>query len=153
LDAERNIAVIRRHHENLGRGDLAAAVEDFALDTLNHGRAVGRAGVERVLADIYQTFPDFRLDILDIVAAGEAVVVRCKSSGTHLGTGRVPIQGGIFLGVPPTGKRFEVQHIHWYKLRDGRIVEHYANRDDVGQLQQLGLLPPPSPGATPPSTR
>jgi hypothetical protein len=43
--------------------------------------------------------------------------------------------------------------MHWYKLRDGKIVEHYASRDDVGEMQQLGMLPPPPQGATPPSTR
>jgi ureidoacrylate peracid hydrolase len=102
-----------------------------------------------VLGDIYRTFPDFRLETLDIVAAGDTVVVRARCSGTHLGTGKVPVQGGIFLGVAPTGKRFEVQHMHWYRLRDGKIVEHYACRDDVGQMQQLGLLPPPPAGATP----
>jgi predicted ester cyclase len=43
--------------------------------------------------------------------------------------------------VPPTGKRYEAQHIHWFKLRDGKIVAHWANRDDLGMMQQLGLLP------------
>jgi predicted ester cyclase len=37
--------------------------------------------------------------------------------------------------------RFEVQHIHMYQLRNGKIVEHFANRDDLGMMQQLGLLP------------
>jgi predicted ester cyclase len=49
------------------------------------------------------------------------------------------------VGAQPTGKRFEVQHIHWYKVRDGKITDHYANRDDLGMTQQLGFLPnPPS---------
>jgi predicted ester cyclase len=47
----------------------------------------------------------------------------------------------MLVGVPPTGKRFEVSHIHWYTLRDGKIVEHYANRDDLGMMRQLELLP------------
>ncbi len=47
----------------------------------------------------------------------------------------------MLVGVEPTGKRFEVSHIHWYTLRDGKIVEHYANRDDLGMMRQLGLLP------------
>ena len=52
------------------------------------------------------------------------------------------MNGGMLVGVQPTGKRFEVSHIHWYTLRDGKIVEHYANRDDLGMMQQLGLVPP-----------
>jgi predicted ester cyclase len=45
------------------------------------------------------------------------------------------------VGVPPTGKAFKVQHIHWYTLKDGLIIEHRANRDDIGMMQELGLLP------------
>ena len=48
-------------------------------------------------------------------------------------------------GVAPTGKRFEVTHTYWHKLRDGKIVERDANRYDLGMLRQLGLLPPSAP--------
>jgi steroid delta-isomerase-like uncharacterized protein len=136
-----NRAVIAAHHERLNRGAIDAAVEDFAEDSRNHGRPVGREGASRVLHDIHETFPDFRLEILDLVAEGDDVIVRCACSGTHLGTGRLPVNGGLLVGVPPTGKRFEVQHIHWYKLRDGKIADHHANRDDLGMMQQLGLFP------------
>jgi hypothetical protein len=47
----------------------------------------------------------------------------------------------MLVGVPPTGKRFEVSHIHWYTLRDEKIVAHYGNRDDISMMQQLGLMP------------
>jgi hypothetical protein len=47
----------------------------------------------------------------------------------------------------PTQEHFDVQHIHWYKVRDGHIVEHTANRDDIGMMRQLGLLPPASAAA------
>ena len=91
--------------------------------------------------DIYKTFPDCRFETEDIVEAGDSVVVRTKVRGTHLGTGEFPVNGGMLVGVEPTGKSFEVQHIHWYKLRYGEIFEHYANRDDIGMMQQLGLIP------------
>jgi predicted ester cyclase len=67
-------------------------------------------------------------------------VVRCQVSGTHRGIGRLPMNGGMLVGVEPTGKRFEVAHIHWYKLKNGKIVDHFATRDDVGMMAQLGLL-------------
>lgn len=41
-----------------------------------------------------------------------------------------------------TGCCFEVQHIHMYRVIDGKIAEHFANRDDGGMMRQLGLLPP-----------
>jgi steroid delta-isomerase-like uncharacterized protein len=135
-----NLSLILQHHEVFNSGDMNAAAEFFAEDTRNHGRQVGRAGVRAVLNDIQSTFPDVQLTIQHSVADGEWVVVRCKFSGTHHGVGRLPVSGGMLVGVQPTGKRFEVQHIHMYQLRNGKIVEHFANRDDLGMMRQLGLL-------------
>ena len=139
---EKNLEIIRRQIEKWTSGDLDAMAEDFAFETRNHGEAVGRAGVRMVIEDIWRTFPDWRGEILDILAEKDSVVVRLKVSGTHRGIGRFPVNGGMLVGVEPTDKYFEVQHIHWYKMRDGEIVDHYANRDDVGMMRQLGLLPP-----------
>jgi predicted ester cyclase len=50
------------------------------------------------------------------------------------------VNGDMLVGVPPTGRR-EVQHIHMLQVCDGKIVEHFANRDDLGMMQQLGLIP------------
>ncbi|HXW91261.1 MAG TPA: ester cyclase [Terriglobales bacterium] len=55
-----------------------------------------------------------------------------------------PVDGGMLVGVQPTGRTFEVQHIHMYRVLDGKIAEHFANRDDIGMMRQLGLLPPHS---------
>ncbi|WP_374569721.1 ester cyclase [Phenylobacterium sp.] len=139
--AARNAATIRRHHALLNEGKIAEAVQTFAPDTLNHGVAVGRAGVLRVLTDIFTTFPDWRTDEFDLMAAGDEVVVRHLNTGTHKGVGKIPVNGGLLVGVPPTGKSFKVQSIHWYTLKDDLIVEHRASRDDIGMMQQLGLLP------------
>jgi len=140
-----NQEVIRRNLAQINRGDAKAAAAAFADDAKNFGRPVGREGIERTLADIFATFPDWRMEILEMVAARDVVVVRCQVSGTHRGVGKRPVNGGMLVGVQPTGKRFEVSHIHWYTLRDGKIVEHYANRDDLGMMRQLGLLPPIAP--------
>ncbi|MDX6262968.1 MAG: hypothetical protein QOH84_4656, partial [Kribbellaceae bacterium] len=43
---------------------------------------------------------------------------------------------------PPTGKTFAVTQSHWFRLRDGKVIEHWANRDDLGQAMQLGWIPP-----------
>jgi predicted ester cyclase len=51
----------------------------------------------------------------------------------------------MLVGVQPTGRAFEVQHIHMYRVLDGKIAEHFANQDDVGMMRQLGLLAPPRP--------
>ena len=81
------------------------------------------------------------VEILDAVGVDDDVVIRARVSGTHRGVGRLPVNGALLVGVPPTGKSFVVQHIHWYRMKDGQIIDHKANRDDLGMLQQLGLLP------------
>ena len=136
---EHNREVIRRHYERFAAADWRAAGGDFAEEASNFERPVGREGILRVLEDIYTTFPDWSMEIEDMAAEGDNVVVRCRVSGTHLGVGRLHVNGGKLVGIEPTGKRFGVQHIHWYKLRDGRIVDHYAVRDDLGMMSQLGF--------------
>ena len=49
----------------------------------------------------------------------------------------------LLVGVPPTHRHFKADAIHWFKLKDGKIADHYATRDDLSMMQQLGLLPPP----------
>jgi predicted ester cyclase len=140
---ERNKAVVRDFHARLDQGDLDGAMRNFAEEVENHGRRANQKILRLILEDIQRTFPDAKNEILDIVAEGDSVVARTKVTGTHKGTGTLPVNGGLLVGVPPTGKRYEAQHIHWFKLRDGKIVAHWANRDDVGMMQQLGLLPAP----------
>jgi len=138
-DADANLAIIREHYDALNRGDITTAVETFAEDCTNHGRPAGRQRIEAVLRDIQTTFPDSNTDILDALGGGEDVVIRTIMSGTHLGVCRLPIMGALLMGVPPTGRSFKIQTIHWYRMKGGLIQDHRANRDDLGMLQQLGI--------------
>ena len=106
--------------------------------------------MRHVLEDIYATFPDYHYDIEEMIGQGDSVAARCKVSGTHRGIGKLPVNGGMLVGVEPTQKHFEIQHIHWFKLRDGKILDHYATRDDIGMMRQLGLLPTATPVPTNP---
>ena len=137
-----NEAVVLRATEAMNRGDLAAYVSYFAEDMKNFNQPIGREGIRVRIEDIFKTFPDYRHDIIEVVASGDSVIVRCNVSGTHRGVAEYPVNGAMLVGVAPTQKHFQVQHIHWYKVRDGQIVEHTANRDDMGMMRQLGLLPP-----------
>ena len=141
-----NGEIIRRRYAVLNTGDVPAAALYYSEDTHNHGRPVGRQGVQRTLADIRATFPDWHVRIDDLAEADDAVIIRTTVTATHTGISRLPVLGGLLVGVQPTGRSIKVQHIHWQTLRAGRIVEHRANRDDIGMMQQLGLLPI-SPGA------
>ena len=142
---ETNRRIAEEFYEAFNRGDLDTAASYFAEDCQNHGRNVGRAGVRTVLEEIKTNFPDAKLTTLKSVAEDEWVVVRCTYSGTHRGSSHFPVDGGMLVGVQPTGRSFEVQHMHMYRVLDGKIAEHFANRDDIGMMRQLGLLPPLAP--------
>jgi predicted ester cyclase len=126
-----NEAVIRSNLEKINRGDAQGAAADWAHDAENFGRPVARADVESGLEDILANFPDYHMDIVEMVAAGDAVVVRCNVIGTHR----------------EIGVCNKITHIHWYTLRDGKIVQRWATRDDLGMMRQLALQPssPPHP--------
>jgi predicted ester cyclase len=140
-EEKRNEVVIRRANESLSRRDLKAYIDCFAEDAKNFSVTMGAAGIRRGVEDILTTFPDWRSEILELVARGDSVITRLMVSGTHLGVGKLPMNGGMLVAVPPTGKHFSVEHIHWFKLRDGKIVAHTATRNDIGMMRQLGLLP------------
>jgi predicted ester cyclase len=140
-----NIAIVRAQHEAFNRGDWKAALEPYTDESKNFGRRVGRAVMYRIFEDIYTTFPDWHEEILEIKAVGDTVIVRELSSGTHKGMGKIPVNGGLLVGVPPTNKHFEANAIHWTKLKDGKIIDHYATRDDLAMLEQLGLSAQPKP--------
>jgi predicted ester cyclase len=144
-EQERNIAAIRAAIEDRNRNDVPAFVARHSEDFSNFGRVVGRAGLEATVRDIITTFPDGHYVIEDIVASRDIVVARSMFSATHLGIGRRPVNGGMLVGVAPTGKSFSIQHMHWYTLREGLIVDHTACRDDIGMMVQLGLLTRPTP--------
>jgi steroid delta-isomerase-like uncharacterized protein len=141
IDVEQNKSIIRSWFEKLNGGDWKGALELFADDARSLGRPVGRRGLQSVLEDIFRMFPDLHMEIRDMVAEGDSVVVTCKVSGTHRGKGTLPIYAGLLVGLEPTQKQFEILHIHWFKLRDGKIVDHWDTRDDIRMMQQLGSLP------------
>jgi predicted ester cyclase len=134
-----NKRIIVRQIENFNQGDIEACAADFSEDTVNHGRPVGKNGIRVVLGDILATFPDFHQEIREMVCEGDWVVSRVTASGTHKGVNAIP-HHNIPPGTEPTGRRFEAQIIHMQRVVDGKIVEHWAGRDDVAILTQLGIL-------------
>ncbi len=143
--ASTNMEIIKKQLAEMNRGDWKTALDVYTPDTRNFGRKVGRAVMARIFQDIYTTFPDFKQEIVEIVAVGDSVIVREKMMGTHDGVGRIPVNGGMLVGVAPTGHHYQIDAIHWYKLKDGKIADHYAVRDDLKMMQDLGLSPEPAP--------
>jgi steroid delta-isomerase-like uncharacterized protein len=123
----------------LDRGDPDAVAELHHPDYVNHAAASSRQrgpeGARATAAFLNRTFQDMHHEPLDAVAEGDLVVIRLQASGRHIGE---------IDGFPPTGRTFSVQHIHIFRLADGKISEHWACRDDLGAARQLGLVPLPT---------
>ncbi len=151
MPVEENKALIRRLLDCANRRDADAQAALYGSDAANHGRAVGREGMRRVFGGLYALFPDWHFAVEEMIAEGDAVVCIMTMTGTHRGTSDVPVLGGGLVGVAPTGKRVEVMNIHRYRIEDGTIIDHRATRDDLGMMQQLGLLPKPGQDISRPS--
>jgi C-1 hydroxylase len=139
--------IIRAHvADEINTRKPEVAAQRYTADAINHAvrvgsPQVGRVGFERTFANIFTAFPDWHFTIEDIVAEGDTVWCRLTLRGTHLGVLNHPALGRLLVGVPPTGKRVEVQHIHIFRLQGHEISEHRAVRDDLEMMRQLGLLP------------
>ncbi len=115
-----------------GRYDLAGhfLTPDYVDHEAPPGTPPGPEGANAVLSWLRGAFADLSYEVLDAFGDGDRVAVRLITKGTHTGE---------FQSKPPTGKRFEIEAIHLYRIQDGQVAEHWAKRDDVGLANQLGL--------------
>ena len=99
--------------------------------------------MERVYKNLYATFPDCHWEIQMLFGEGDWVALQVLQTGTHLGKPDLPVFGGLIHNEEPTGKSVSVLNIHIYQMLDGLIAKHSAVRDDLGMMQQMGLVPEP----------
>jgi len=121
------------HNKELVRRLVNDVVNRRSLDALGDvaGGTFARTA-RRWISPFRQSFPDFTMQIVDLIAEGDRVVAHFKCSGRH---------EGPWLGRPPTGKRFEsVDEIYIFRVENGRLVAATAVEDNLERLRQLGLL-------------
>lgn len=123
-EQERNKQAVRRLVDEVLNGHRLDAIDELFAPKL---AAEARAWIAPFLA----SFPDTRMEILDLIAEGDRAAARFACSGTHT---------GAWLGHAPTGRCFErIDEAGFYRLRDGRIVESWDVEDTLTRLDQLGL--------------
>jgi predicted ester cyclase len=134
---EENKRIARRVLEELfDKGNLEAADELIHPAFVNHeappGNPQGPEGLRETISWLRGLWGPMRADVEDMIGEGDKVVARVTMHGRHVGE---------FLGRPPTGKEFATKQIHIWRLEDGKVIEHWSVRDDLGQALQLGLVP------------
>ena len=134
-EGNKNVA-LRYVEEVWNRHDLDAIDGLVWPDYLNHAARTEEyqhGGAKLAVEWLLSVFPDHRFDVEDAAADGQTVALRGTMRGTH--------EGGL-EGIAPTSRRIVVQQSHWFRVVDGKLAEHWAVRDDLGMMQQLGLMPP-----------
>jgi predicted ester cyclase len=110
------------------------AVGQRNLDVLDELAAGEFAQVaRRWVGPFHGAFPDFEMEIVELIAEGDKGVAQFKCSGTHCGE---------WLGVPGTGRRFEdVDEIYIFEVRGGKLVSVLGVEDNLSRMRQLGITP------------
>ena len=144
MSAEQNKELVRRYFQAIdeaceaGNADI---IDDFlAPDFVEHNPFPGipptRDGWKQAFMQFVNGAPGYHV-VADLVAEDDKVVGRITAYGKH--------EGELF-GIPRTGKEIRVTGFAMWRIRDGRIVEHWHETDQLGLMQQLGVVPlPPAP--------
>ncbi len=119
---------------NLAVVDELLSSDHFAYNAFGEAPN-GPQGLKWLIAMFRTAFPDLRCTVEDEISAGNQFAVHWTLRGTHKGS---------FLGNPPTGRSVLVHGIIFARAENGRMVEDWTLIDQMGVLQQLGLVPPPA---------
>ena len=106
-------------------------------------RQLGVPGARGTYDWLHSAYADLHWTIHHVVAEGDWVVAHTTMSGRQHGpfVTYTP-DGAVGQVFPSTGRDFAVSQTHWFRVADGQLVEHRADRDDLGQAFQLGWFPP-----------
>ena len=128
---------IRRLYDFINTGDIDGFGRRFADDFVERNEIPGipptKAGVLQYFQLLFAAFPDFRMEVEDVIASGDKAVARVKVTGTHKGD---------FMGIPATNRSAVVNLIDITRFGDdGLAREHWGVVDMFALMQQLGVIP------------
>jgi steroid delta-isomerase-like uncharacterized protein len=136
VDAEANKRLVLRFYDEVwARGNTAFTDEVFSDEYVRHDlrptqAEPGAAGQAKIAARFREAFPDLRWRIDLVLAEGDLVAARWTASGTQMGS---------WAGAAPTGKSAEFSGVNIFRFgADGKVIEIWNHRDDLGLMEQLG---------------
>jgi predicted ester cyclase len=140
MSAEANKFLVRRFYEEIDKGNLDILDELVAPDYLDHnpppfpGMHAGLEGLKQAFKVFRDATPGHH-QIEDQIAEGDKVVTRLTSYGKH---------EGDLPGAPKTGNDLKMTSITIHRIANGKLVEKWAEKDMLGFLRQIGVMPAPS---------
>jgi steroid delta-isomerase-like uncharacterized protein len=129
--------LVRRFVDEVQSGGNTDLIDEICSpEFVNHSAPPGlpadRGGIKIVTAMFRGAFPDSYFSVEDMIAEGDEVVTRKTFHGTH---------EGEFMGIPPSGRTVNVSLVDVVRISEGRVVEHWSVGDNLGMMQQLGVIP------------
>ena len=137
MSAEENKALVRRFVDEVQSGGNINLIDEICSpEFVNYSAPPGLPadceGIKIVTNMFRGAFPDSYFTVGDMVAEGDKVATRKTFHGTH---------EGEFMGIPPSGKTVTIGLIDIVRITDGRVVEHWSMGDNLGMMEQLGVIP------------
>lgn len=137
MSAEANKSLVRRFYEEIDKGNLDAMDEMVDPDYVDHnpppfpGLSSGREGLKQSFKIFLNATPGYH-QIEDQIAEGDKVVTRLTSFGKH---------EGDLPGAPRTGNDLKMTSKTIHRIANDKLVEKWAEKDVLGFLQQIGVIP------------
>ena len=132
LDAEK--ALVRRLIDEIFVAGSPSSVDELiAPDAVFHTYPFGddpRAGMRAAIERLSTALSDVVFTMHELIAEGDLVCARLTTSAT---------QTGPFMGLPASGRHYEIEELHLFRVRNGQVVEHWHHFDQMGLMRQLGV--------------
>ena len=114
------------------RHELDGLEEFIREDYIQHNAdcTQGLAGFIEFFTTIFNAVPDFSYTVKQIIAEGDFVWIYSRTTGTHT--------GAPWLDAPPNGNRLDFDVVDMFRIRDGKIAEHWDVADTYTFFKQLG---------------
>lgn len=138
--SETNKALTQRFIDEIfNQGNLASLDEliadDFVDRTPMPNVPANKEGLKQIALMFRAAFPDLKVTVEQQIAEGDLVAMRLVTRGTHRGD---------LMGIAATGKQIEINEQHIIRIANGKAVEHWGVEDNLGMMQQLGVVQMPS---------
>jgi steroid delta-isomerase-like uncharacterized protein len=130
MSVDENKALVRRFITEIFEQGRAEPIDELCTDDfIGHtwGNA-DREGLKAAMARVAQGLADAKFRIEDEIGEGDLVAVRLTASARHVGE---------FMGMPASGRSYEIGEIHMFRVRDGKVSEHWHQFDSASLMKQL----------------
>jgi steroid delta-isomerase-like uncharacterized protein len=136
MTVDENKALVHRFVDEIFVKARPEAVDDLLTDDFTPhtwaSTGAGKADLKQAIERVSAGLSDVSMTIEDLIAEDDRVAVRLTAHA---------VQTGEFMRLPPSGKAYTIGEIHIFRIRDGRVAEHWHQADLLGMMRQLGALP------------